>query len=194
MKKNKKLFFGLILIIYIFINIIGCDNVESKTENMQERVITNKEIILQIQFTKEQIHNTANALRQEYVYDEELISALANKWKELDIREHELNEENIKLEKEIEKSKKRYMGTFEATAYCITGKTASGTYTTANRTIAVDPKVIPLGAKVYVEGYGTYIAEDTGSAVKGKIIDIYIPGYQNCINFGRRKVNVYLVD
>ena len=53
------------------------------------------------------------------------------------------------------------------------GITASGTTVTEGRTIAVDPKVIPMGWWVYIEGIGFRRAEDTGSAVKGNKIDVY---------------------
>ena len=52
------------------------------------------------------------------------------------------------------------------------------------KVIAVDPTVIPLGSKVYVEGYGNAIAEDTGGAIKGNRIDRFIPSEQDAINFG----------
>lgn len=75
--------------------------------------------------------------------------------------------------------------------------TATGTYNQEGRTIAVDPNVIPLGSKVEVSfpsGWehmnGVYIAENTGSAIKGNIIDVYMDNYQRCLNFGRRQVKV----
>ena len=93
------------------------------------------------------------------------------------------------------------IGTFEATAYChctkccganAKGITASGTKVKANRTIAVDPKVIPLGSKVHIEGFGDYIAEDIGGAIKGYKIDIYFQTHQDALNFGRKKgIKVY---
>ncbi|WP_291563157.1 MULTISPECIES: 3D domain-containing protein [unclassified Clostridium] len=60
-------------------------------------------------------------------------------------------------------------------------------------TIAVDPRIIPLGTKVYVEGYGYAIAQDTGGAIKGNIIDVYFNTYNEMINWGRRTVNVYII-
>lgn len=92
---------------------------------------------------------------------------------------------------------------FEATAYCACPKccgkwadgiTASGTKATAKRTIAVDSNLIPLGSKVEIEGLGTYIAEDTGSAIKGKIIDIYFDTHEEALNFGRQKVNIRIIS
>lgn len=61
-------------------------------------------------------------------------------------------------------------------------------------TVAVDPKVIPLGTRLYVEGYGFAIAEDTGGAVKGKIIDLYFnPGTSEYRRWSTRYVNVYVI-
>lgn len=74
------------------------------------------------------------------------------------------------------------------------GKTYTGTTVTEGRTIAVDPKVIPLGWWVYIEGYGFRKAEDIGSAVKGKHIDIYYDSEQVAIEFGVKKgYTVYVI-
>lgn len=82
----------------------------------------------------------------------------------------------------------------QATAYTATGnRTATGTWPAQGRTIAVDPRVIPLGTRVYVVGYGFAVAEDTGGAVKGNIIDLYMDSYTDCINWGRRTVTVYIL-
>jgi uncharacterized protein YabE (DUF348 family)/3D (Asp-Asp-Asp) domain-containing protein len=61
-------------------------------------------------------------------------------------------------------------------------------------TIAVDPRIIPMGTKVYVEGYGYAVAEDTGSAIKGNKIDVYLDTIEDCINWGRRTANVYILN
>lgn len=90
------------------------------------------------------------------------------------------------------KTTKKYLGTFKAYAYNGSGTTASGTKTKANRTVAVDPSVIPLGSKLIINGK-TYVAEDTGGFIKGKKIDIYMPSYDDCIQWGVRNVKVYLV-
>ncbi|AGK98397.1 3D domain-containing protein [Clostridium pasteurianum] len=85
----------------------------------------------------------------------------------------------------------------EATAYSDDGFTASGYRTSRNpngySTIAVDPRVIPLGSKVYVEGYGYAIACDTGGAIQGNIIDLFLPSNDEANNWGRRSVKVYIV-
>lgn len=85
----------------------------------------------------------------------------------------------------------------EATAYSGDGITATGTKPVRNpggySTIAVDPRVIPLGTKVYIEGYGYAIAADTGGAIKNNIIDLFMNSSSECRNWGRRNVTVYIL-
>lgn len=80
---------------------------------------------------------------------------------------------------------------FQSTAYTGGGRTATGTRARVGE-IAVDPRVIPLGTTVYVEGFGPLRAEDTGGAIKGNIIDIYMSSRAACRSWGRRSVTVYL--
>lgn len=84
---------------------------------------------------------------------------------------------------------------FEATAYCVTGITKSGVPVAPGH-VAADPRVIPLGSLIYVDSplmSGIYEVLDTGRLIKGKIIDIYIPSYKRCIEFGRRTVKVKIL-
>jgi 3D (Asp-Asp-Asp) domain-containing protein len=90
----------------------------------------------------------------------------------------------------------------EATAYtadckgCI-GITKTGVDLKANpnaKVIAVDPSVIPLGTKVYVQGYGYATAEDIGGAIKGNKIDVFIPEQSDALKWGRKQVKVTIVE
>ena len=56
--------------------------------------------------------------------------------------------------------------------------------------IAVDPSVIPLGTRVLVPGYGPAVAADVGSAVKGNIIDLWMPSRKQALAWGRRSVTI----
>ena len=79
---------------------------------------------------------------------------------------------------------------FESTAYTWTGnRTASGSWPSRG-TIAVDPRVIPLGTELHIEGYGPAVAADTGGAIQGQRIDLYMDSEHECIQWGRRKVEV----
>ncbi len=90
----------------------------------------------------------------------------------------------------------------EATAYTAFCEGCSGiTYTgidlRANpdqKVIAVDPSVIPLGSKVYVEGYGEAIAGDIGGAIKGNKIDLFMPNHGDAIQFGRQNVTIHVYE
>lgn len=74
------------------------------------------------------------------------------------------------------------------------GITASGTRVKEGRTIAVDPKVIPIGWWVYIEGIGFRRAEDKGSAIKGNKIDVYFDSNSHAIKFGKKTgYTVYIV-
>ncbi len=92
--------------------------------------------------------------------------------------------------------------TVEATAYTAecegcSGITATGVNLNENpdaKVIAVDPNVIPLGSKVYVEGYGYATAEDTGGAIKGNRIDVFIPSKDQATDWGRKTVNVKVLE
>jgi len=81
---------------------------------------------------------------------------------------------------------------FDATAYCLTGTTTTGDQTRPG-VVSADPEVIPLGSVIYVDSPlkgGVYQVLDTGDLIKGKIIDIFIPSYERCKEFGRRIVKV----
>ncbi|MBM7649318.1 3D (Asp-Asp-Asp) domain-containing protein/LysM repeat protein [Bacillus ectoiniformans] len=90
----------------------------------------------------------------------------------------------------------------KATAYTAdcqgcSGITATGIDVKNNRNakvIAVDPNVIPLGSKVYVEGYGEAIAGDTGGAIKGNRIDLHVPTNSEAMAWGVKTVDVTILD
>jgi 3D (Asp-Asp-Asp) domain-containing protein len=94
--------------------------------------------------------------------------------------------------------KRRPLGEFTMRAYTHyknpPSRTASGTIPTHGRTIAVDPRVIPLGSVIEIEGIGKRIAEDTGNHVKGKKLDMFLPSVQACTQFGVQSRKVYLLD
>ncbi len=85
------------------------------------------------------------------------------------------------------------------TAYCegCSGTTYTGIDLRANpnqKVIAVDPSIIPLGSRVWVEGYGEAIAGDIGGAIKGNIIDVFLEQQQEALNWGRRSVKIKVLD
>ncbi|MCH3963760.1 MAG: 3D domain-containing protein [Clostridium sp.] len=83
--------------------------------------------------------------------------------------------------------------TVNATAYCDGGITASG-MSTRKGIIAVDPRVIPLGSRVYIEGYGYAIAADTGGAIRGNRIDLFFPSRSDAQSWGMRSVKIHILN
>ncbi|MGI6566079.1 MAG: DUF348 domain-containing protein [Firmicutes bacterium] len=79
-----------------------------------------------------------------------------------------------------------------------TGKWADGITATGVKAgygiAAVDPKVIPLGSRLYVPGYGHALAADVGGAIKGNRIDLCFDTYNEAIQYGRRTVKVYILE
>jgi 3D (Asp-Asp-Asp) domain-containing protein len=77
----------------------------------------------------------------------------------------------------------------DAVAYYLPGKTALGV-PVRRGVVAVDPKLIPLGTKLHVPGYGHGLAADVGHAIQGRIIDLWFPTTAQARSWGRRTVTI----
>lgn len=100
----------------------------------------------------------------------------------------------------------RYSKVINVTATAYSGEEASGQRTALGTkcrvgAVAVDPSVIPLGTRLYIEAadgeswvYGTAVAEDTGGAIKGNRIDLFYNTNAECYQFGRRAAKVYILS
>jgi 3D (Asp-Asp-Asp) domain-containing protein len=86
---------------------------------------------------------------------------------------------------------------FEATAYADHGVTASG-HATRPGVAAADPRVLPIGTRVQVTGAGPYSGEyvvrDTGRAVAGRRLDIFVPDKRAAKRFGRKRVTIEVIS
>lgn len=81
---------------------------------------------------------------------------------------------------------------FRATAYCLKGKTALGG-AVRRGIVAADPRILPLGSRVQIEAgsySGTYTVADTGGAVRGRVLDIWVASCSEAVRFGRKSVSV----
>ena len=85
------------------------------------------------------------------------------------------------------------LGEYRLSFYAGDTETATGATPTVGRTIAVDKKVIPLHSHVYIEGMGEFVAEDTGGAIKGKRIDVFLSSEEECFERGIEYRDVYLI-
>jgi 3D (Asp-Asp-Asp) domain-containing protein len=85
------------------------------------------------------------------------------------------------------------MGAFTISAYCLEGTMMNGEQV-HDGAVAVDPSVIPMGSVLRVEGFGDkeFTAKDTGSAVIGKHIDMWMPEHKDAIEWGIRTRRVWL--
>jgi 3D (Asp-Asp-Asp) domain-containing protein len=86
---------------------------------------------------------------------------------------------------------------FEATAYSDRGTTVSGTQTHRG-VVAADPRVLPLGSRIRVSRAGAYSGEyvvrDTGQKIDGRVVDIFVPDVRMAKRFGRRRVQVEVLQ
>ena len=106
----------------------------------------------------------------------------------------------LKADSVIRENTKK-LGSFRLSFYCpratcngrSDAKTKIGTRMAEGRTIAVDSRIIPLGSRVYIDGYGVFIAEDTGGAIKGNRIDVCVSSHSRAYQFGIDHADVYLI-
>ncbi len=83
-----------------------------------------------------------------------------------------------------------YLGEFEVTCYSLRGTTSTGEQTHEGG-VAVDPRVIPYGTRIHIEGVGWRTANDTGRKIQGNRLDIWHPSADWCRDFGRRILDVH---
>ena len=158
-----------------------------------------------------QLFSTQENLKKEIDKSSNLEKSLNDANKEIESINLELEAVNANLEEanttisdlKSNEYKLVYLGNFKLTTYCCekyehicgtgSGITATGTKVTAGRTIAVDPKVIPYGTKVYIEGYGWRVAEDCGGAVKNKHIDVAIDTHARALSIGTKNGGVWML-
>lgn len=111
------------------------------------------------------------------------------------IKEQRQNEAQERVGRLLEYIRAGIFEEFTLTAYTVDcgngdGVTSIGVVPQVGRTIAVDPRVIPYGSLVYVEGFGWRVAEDTGGAIKGNKIDLFVDSKSEAFQIGRRNVMV----
>ena len=111
-----------------------------------------------------------------------------------------------KKEEAVVEIPSKYLGEFSISHYCSCpictstpkgSRTATGHIPREGRTVAVDTKLIPLHSVIYVEGLGTFVAEDIGGGVKGKHLDIYIDDHQRALGLGTlggKKLKVWVLE
>lgn len=150
------------------------------------------------------INDVVEKVESEVIEDEELVDVtIEEATEELTEKPDEKTVEFTKTKEESkadnDEPKLVSLGTFKLTAYCdcykccnkTDGITATGTVATQGRTIAVDPKVIPYGTNVIINGH-TYVAEDCGGGIKKNEIDIYFSSHKEALRYGVQYAEVFI--
>lgn len=115
-------------------------------------------------------------------------------------------DKKVEVEKKISPFKLKDLGVFKVTAYCPCSKccgqwadspktkiTSTGAGAYEGVTVAVDPKLIPYGTKLYTEEFGVRMATDCGGAIKGKRLDLYFSSHAKALEFGVKNVRLYAI-
>lgn len=218
---------AIILTIICILSIIGYivvlerenDLLNDSLEELEFKITMLEEELFSVLKVNDELSNKTDELSKTIGEKDIIIEELSNKKDKL---EEQIN--TLKTKKTTSKPTRSGLtsSNFTATAYDLSvascgkskshpqygitrsGYNLSGHSRSSAMTIAVDPKVIPMGSKVKVEFpnpyehfNGTYIARDTGSAIKGNIIDIFMGedvSNKEVMNFGRRKVKVTILE
>lgn len=163
---------------------------EQKIVEKEQEIIDKMQVITN---NKQQIQDKENEIQSQQKEIDELKKKLTSKiQRDSEVKKHEISRGSTSLNS-------KYLGSFKISHYTAydsgcTGITASGTPAIAGRTVAVDPNVIPLGTKLYIEGYGEVIAEDTGGAIKGNIIDVCVATQSIARKNGIKNLKVWILQ
>ena len=120
------------------------------------------------------------------------IEEMTNKRKVIDVKRNVGTSTNITINGKTYKARKMQV---KATAYAGHQLTSTGGYAKVNRTIAVDPRIIPYGSKIYIPELNYIgVAEDCGSAIKQNRIDIFMATESQCIQWGVKNITIYILE
>lgn len=200
--KIRRLVMSMIIAIIVFaIVFVGCGN---ESETFVEPTETIK---IEVEYGVDETIENAEAEETVEPMETIVVEEVVEETKPKEVMEKPKQEQSNKdgFNKNTDKLKQEesnlvYMGRFKLTAYCACSKccgksdgiTASGTKAKQGRTIAVDPKQIPYGTKVAINGH-TYVAEDCGSGIGKSCIDVFFDSHKEALNFGVQYADVYII-
>ena len=180
--KSNNLIGIMAIVVLISASIVGC-----MYYDVLDTQLAFNQCQTQLSTTHDELENSTSELeiaKQSIITSQSRVSHLEQELKKL-----QLVKSRTSLSRGGDIDAPNPMMSIVATAYTHTGDaTRTGVMPKVGRTIAVDPKVIPLGSKVWIEGYGELIAEDTGGLIKGNHIDIFLNSRQECVNFGIKRM------
>lgn len=188
------MFFATTLVFGSSLISLGCENYKKgeviyeyqKQNSVLEKIVDEEEEIIALQ-TK-QIDNLQQKLSDA----------------EKTIKEQEATIQKIKQEEEVQKKKLEeaekgtYLGNFNLSFYSKeqfpNSPTSTGVMPQVGVTVAVDPNVIPLGTKLYIEDVGVRVAHDTGGAIKGNKMDVFVATTSEAVQMGRQNKKVWIIE
>ncbi|GEL78609.1 hypothetical protein TMU01_28440 [Tenuibacillus multivorans] len=181
----NKLLFSMISICFILM--MFCSPSMAATKTIDENTGEEKHLVQFLSTSKSQLD-----------YKEKL-TFMEPKTGQAQTNSYTEEQNGIQQVSETNEGETMYVTATAYTAYCdgCSGTTYTGIDLRNNpdkNVIAVDPDVIPLGSKVWVEGFGTATAADIGGAIKGKRIDIFMPTKKEALRYGVRQVRVKILD
>ena len=170
------------------------DNVSKKKKTSDNKKITTKKDIEND--IENEIQNNFLAQSTENSIAENLVENLTTE----DFDEFQTTDQTDDTNKLVKKTgmveRKSAVRAFRATAYCLKGRMANGGGVRRG-VVAADPRVLRLGTKIYLNAgpySGTYTVSDTGGAIKGNILDVWVPSCSEANRFGRRTVTVSIIN
>lgn len=213
MKKHTMLLISIVLLLLGMYSTFylkqQIEELKKELSQNEERLVNTRELLKWEQKDNETLKESVSTLKKELGLVSEQNQILKENHNKLVLDMKKLKQEQKKLssKKELPSRGGYKTYTVEATAYTAycngcSGTTKLGTNLRKNpnaKVIAVDPNVIPLGSKVrltcksYPEINGIYIADDTGGAIKGHKIDLFIPTRLEALQFGKREVTVEII-
>lgn len=138
-----------------------------------------------------------NMILEEIMNDQDEIISLQDE--KIQILENKLRDAEVIIneKKNTEQDTKQYLGVFNLSFYSKeqfpNSKTKTGVMPQSGVTVAVDPNVIPLGTKLYIEGFGIRIAQDTGGAIKGNKLDVFVNTTAEALQLGKQNRKVWVI-
>lgn len=175
--KVKSILFWIVLCLFIVTTVLQSER-KKQIENKEQEIKVENEIVKKEEKEEEEVEESKKEVEKEEV-----------------VEKREIAQKPI-----VENPQLMSLGKFKLTAYCpcsiCCGKwsgspTASGVMPKANHTIAVDTSIIPFGTEVVINDV-TYIAEDTGSSIKGNKIDVYMDSHEAALQFGVQYAEVFI--
>ncbi len=191
---KKILYCGLVLSSLLTTPLVKADKIQENNTKIQS-----------MEILKNQLHTTAEMLRNSTYANDTIVNHLGWQWSKINNEEYLMIVENDKMQKDKaeENSKGKYIGDFRISYYTCSPSENGGSTKTAKGQkltdvvgvcIAADPKVIPYNSKVYIEGVGYRTVLDCGGAIKGNKIDVLVRNSSQIPKQGVHTSKVYLLD